>query len=595
VQQEAASMSTTRKTLAIIWRSIQPYKLLFWFGAIAPVLAVIAQDIIPPYLMSRVFNKLQIAYTTHHLEGLHLSPYLVGFVISMLIGLVLWRLQGYAIWQLEIKTARDQITAVFDHLIHQGTRFHADRFGGALVSQTTKFVSACERLVDDFVWNIIPGLTAFFASLAVLFIVSYKFALLLLGIVTVYVMIMSWRVKHQFPFNRRESVRESERTAALADVITNIATVRAFAHEKHEMKRFGKVADRAYDAYQDLALESLKNDSVSHTMTNTLRTVSFAFGVYAVLNFHANAGALYLVVSYTSGVVDRLWQFGRVIRNINRSFGDAEQMTEILQLRPEIKEPAKPERVLIRSGKINFENVVFHHAENRANLFKGLTLRIKPGEKVGLVGPSGGGKTSLTGLLMRFMDVQEGKILIDGQDIANIRQADLRQRISYVPQEPLLFHRSLRENIRYGQLDASDKVIEGVAKLAHAHEFITQLPQGYNTLVGERGVKLSGGQRQRVAIARALLKNAPILVLDEATSALDSESELLIQDALWKLMENRTAIVIAHRLSTIQKMDRILVLEDGEIVEEGSHKELLSIDGTYARLWAHQSGGFIQD
>jgi ATP-binding cassette subfamily B protein len=222
-------------------------------------------------------------------------------------------------------------------------------------------------------------------------------------------------------------------------------------------------------------------------------------------------------------------------------------------------------------------------------------LRIKPGEKVGLVGPSGGGKTSLTGLLMRFMDVQEGKILIDGQDIANIRQADLRQRISYVPQEPLLFHRSLRENIRYGQLDASDKVIEGVAKLAHAHEFITQLPQGYNTLVGERGVKLSGGQRQRVAIARALLKNAPILVLDEATSALDSESELLIQDALWKLMENRTAIVIAHRLSTIQKMDRILVLEDGEIVEEGSHKELLSIDGTYARLWAHQSGGFIQD
>jgi ATP-binding cassette subfamily B protein len=243
-----------------------------------------------------------------------------------------------------------------------------------------------------------------------------------------------------------------------------------------------------------------------------------------------------------------------------------------------------------------FSNVGFAYPENQTRpLFKDLSLKIKPGEKVGLVGPSGGGKTTITRLLLRFMDIQDGLITIDGQDITTIKQADLRSRIAYVSQEPILFHRTLAENIGYGDLVAEQKVIEGVAKMANAHDFIAKLPKGYDTLVGERGVKLSGGQRQRVAIARAMLKNAPILVLDEATSALDSESEVLIQDALWKLMEGRTAIVIAHRLSTIQRMDRIIVLEDGKIVEEGSHKDLLRANGTYAKLWAHQSGGFIDD
>jgi ATP-binding cassette subfamily B protein len=211
------------------------------------------------------------------------------------------------------------------------------------------------------------------------------------------------------------------------------------------------------------------------------------------------------------------------------------------------------------------------------------------------VGPSGGGKTTLSSLLLRFMDVNEGEICIDGQNITHITQADLRQNIAYVPQEPMLFHRTIRDNIRYGEIEAGSQAVEAVAKMAHAHEFISNLSHGYDTLVGERGIKLSGGQRQRVAIARAMLKNAPILILDEATSALDSESEVLIQDALWKLMEGRTAIVIAHRLSTIQKMDRIVVLDNGKIVEQGTHHELLAHKGLYAKLWAHQSGGFIEE
>jgi ATP-binding cassette subfamily B protein len=283
------------------------------------------------------------------------------------------------------------------------------------------------------------------------------------------------------------------------------------------------------------------------------------------------------------------------LRNYNRAFGDASQMTENLDLTPTILDPENPQKFTSVSGRINFTNVSFTHDGSKSSLFKDFSLHIKPGEKVGLVGHLGSGKTTLTRLLLRYSDVNAGVISLDNIDIRSVKQDDLHSKITYVPQEPLLFHRSLAENIAYGNPNAKQQEIQAVAKMAHAHEFIKELPEGYSTLVGERGVKLSGGQRQRVAIARAMLKNAPILVLDEATSALDSESEALIQDALWKLMNGKTAIAIAHRLSTIQKMDRIIVLDNGKIIEEGSHKELIRKGGKYAELWDRQSGGFIED
>jgi ATP-binding cassette subfamily B protein len=311
--------------------------------------------------------------------------------------------------------------------------------------------------------------------------------------------------------------------------------------------------------------------------------------------FRSDIATLFLIVSYTAAIGHRLWEFQNVLRQYNRAFGDASDMVQILAIPPGITDPEKPEKTRIVRGSIRFENMTFTFRENKKPLFSSLNLHVKAGEKIGLVGHSGSGKTSLTKLLLRFNDVDSGRILVDGQDIRSITQDDLHEHIAYVPQEPLLFHRTLAENIAYGRPDASMREIEAIAKMANAYEFIEKLPEGYDTLVGERGVKLSGGQRQRVAIARAMLKNAPILVLDEATSALDSESEVLIQEALWKLMEGRTAIVIAHRLSTIQKMDRIIVLDHGTIVEEGSHKELIRKGGTYARLWSHQSGGFIEE
>jgi len=249
----------------------------------------------------------------------------------------------------------------------------------------------------------------------------------------------------------------------------------------------------------------------------------------------------------------------------------------------------------VEKGTIIFDGMSFTHGEKTDPLFTHFSLTIPAGQKVGLVGHSGAGKSTVASLLLRFIDIDMGTITIDGQDIATVTQKSLHKSIAYVPQEPLLFHRSLRDNIAYGKQEATDKEIVQAAKQANALEFISDLPLGFDTLVGERGIKLSGGQRQRIAIARAILKDAPVLVLDEATSALDSESEVLIQDALSKLMKGRTSIVIAHRLSTIAKLDRIVVLENGRVIEDGSHSQLLTKGGTYAKLWSHQSGGFIEE
>lgn len=274
-------------------------------------------------------------------------------------------------------------------------------------------------------------------------------------------------------------------------------------------------------------------------------------------------------------------------------YGEIEEGLDEVLIPHEIVDQKNATTLITKGGKITWENVDFTYGAQ--HVFEDFNLTIKPGQRVGLVGHSGAGKTTFVSLLLRQHEVTGGAILIDGQNIAAVTQDSLRNNIAVVPQEPMLFHRSIRENIAYGKPDATDEEIIAVAKKAEAHEFISALSEGYDTLVGERGVKLSGGQKQRIAIARAMLKNAPILILDEATSALDSESEVAIQKALHELMEGKTVIAIAHRLSTLREMDRIIVLDKGEIVEDGTHQELSRGNGIYARLWDHQAGGFLQE
>lgn len=562
------------------------------------MIGIVVQDIIPPLIVSHAFTTIQTLYESNSLESFwqldHYAWWYIGFIAA---SFVIWRSQVVFTWVFEVRSIQRIMEHVFDHLQRQSSSFHANRFGGALVSNANKFVGGYERFMDELTWSITTGVVALIGSVIALATVSWHYAIVLFTGSVIYLSIMGRRTLRGMHYDRALADAESDRTAKLADTITNVSTVRSFAGEDTENELFHKETERNKRIYWRLLRFVAVNEMISQFGTSMITILAFVGGLVVITVFDAPLGALFLSINYTMSLSRRLWESNRVVRNVNRSLGDAATMTEILDTKADIQDVPTPIEAHINRGEIKFNNVEFSYPEsvNSTPLFNELNLRIKPGEKIGLVGHSGGGKTTITQLLLRFMDIQQGSITLDGFDIAQMSQQDVRRSIAYVPQESILFHRTLAENIAYGKPGAKQQEIEAVAKMAHAHEFIEQLPDGYKTLVGERGVKLSGGQRQRVAIARAMLKNAPILVLDEATSALDSESESLIQDALWKLMEGRTAIVIAHRLSTIQKMDRIIVLDNGEIAEEGTHKELLRKNGIYANLWGHQSGGFLDE
>ena len=305
-------------------------------------------------------------------------------------------------------------------------------------------------------------------------------------------------------------------------------------------------------------------------------------------------GDFVLIQTYLLTTFERLVTVNRSLRRYYDALADAEEMVAILEEPHEVQDVPGAVGLAVARGAVDFKDVTFHFHDERA-ILDHFDLSIAPGQKVALVGPSGAGKSTITKLLLRMYAVSDGAIEIDGQNISQVTQDSLRDAIGFVPQEPILFHRSIMENIRYGKRECTDEEVISAAKKAHCHEFIVGLTHGYDTYVGERGVKLSGGERQRVAIARAILKDAPILVLDEATSSLDSESESLIQDSLKVLMQGKTVLVIAHRLSTIMNMDRIVVLQDGKVVADGTHADLLAQDGLYHKLWSIQAGGFIQD
>lgn len=559
-------------------------------------LTVLVMNYYQPYVQAYILQAISTGdYNQADLWG-SFGADLIKYAIAVLIsGVIGWRVNIWLIWTLEMKVTRDIAQRVFDHLISLDANFHANRFGGSLVSQTNKLVGSYIRFIDASIFNLYTLLISLIATVILLGprVPAYAIALIVLSIL--YVVGTVYLSKPVREANRLQAEQESRQTGQLADSVSNIMAVKSFAAEAHESARYWKEATKTKEATHRSMITTTYRETFSSIMTSSIGIAALIIAVFGTRYFGADIATLFLVVTYTSVIGMRLWEFQNVLRQFNRALGDASDMIKILQIEPSIKDPDNPEKSHISRGEIELQNITFTHPGKKEPLFKNFDLKIKAGEKVGLVGHSGSGKTSLTGLLLRFSDVAKGKIVIDGQDIRTITQHDLRTHITYVPQEPLLFHRSLAENISYARPSASQQEIEAIAKMAHAHDFIAELPESYKTLVGERGVKLSGGQRQRVAIARSMLKNAPILILDEATSALDSESEALIQDALWTLMEGKTALVIAHRLSTIQKMDRIIVMHDGEIVEQGTHKELVRKNGVYANLWKKQSGGFLEE
>lgn len=593
----ALSQNYTKKTLLFYWRKAWRYPQYVIPLLISVPLALLTFRFLPPFVAAEVLRRISDGdYQAHDLWGSFGPQLLLYAGLTMLGGILLMRTVVIFVWKLEMRVLQDIHMDAFNHLMSMSASFHANRFGGSLVNQVNKAAGSYVRLADTFTFQLFELILAFAFSIIILAPRAPYVVLFLLLFSLVYIAVTLRIARTLRALTTVEAKASTRQTGFLADTITNIMAVKSFATDNRESQRYHQATENTRAATNDLMWASTKRDLFFSTSTTSVEFIAFALAVAAALYTKADIATVFLTISYTSVISNQLWQFShQTIRNYNRAMGDSREMMEIFDIQPEVKDPATPQALRANRGSIRFRNVTFAHDGSNEALFNSLELVIKPGEKVGLVGHSGSGKTTLARLLLRFSDIQGGSIEIDSQDISAVSQADLRRAIAYVPQEPLLFHRSIRENIAYGRPTAELREVTAIAKRANAAEFIEQLPDGYDTLVGERGVKLSGGQRQRVAIARAMLKNAPILVLDEATSALDSESELLIQDALWKLMENRTAIVIAHRLSTIQKMDRIIVLDRGTIVEQGSHKQLIKQNGTYAKLWTHQSGGFIED
>jgi ATP-binding cassette subfamily B protein len=481
----------------------------------------------------------------------------------------------------------------FEYLLNHSYTFFANNFTGSLTQKIGRYSRAFERLCDRIVWSVVPLGVRILGTIIILSTINSRISLAIIIWMIAFLAFNYFYAKFKFKYDTKKSEADTKASAVLADAITNHNTIQLFTGHPNEKKTYMDITG----VQSALTIFVANLDTIADAVQGLLMVLmEFALFYYTLPLWAAGGisiGTFVIFQSYVLSMGYNMWDFSRVIRDFYEGYADAKEMVQILELPHEIKDIPKAKKLEIKKGEVKFDDVIFSFNETRAVLDK-LSFTIKGGEKVALIGPSGAGKSTIVRLLLRLYDVSSGHILIDGQDIQKITQKSLHHDISLVPQDPILFHRSLMENIRYGRRDATDTEVIEAAKLAHCDEFIKDLPKKYETFVGERGIKLSGGERQRVAIARAILKNAPILILDEATSSLDSHSESLIQEALERLMKGKTTIVIAHRLSTIQKMDRIVVIKDGHIEEEGSHHELLKNEsGLYHKLWALQAGGFI--
>jgi ATP-binding cassette subfamily B protein len=584
-------------TLKLYWRHARKYPWLLGGLLVSSPVTILVKQYLPPLILANVLARLAAGnFQPHHLWASFGGSLIAYAALEYGGSMVLWRVVDVLQWTLEGKVRTDMARRVFGHLLSQSAKFHANHFSGSLVTQTNKLIGGYIRFADTTTFSVLPLLAGLVITAIILAPRAPWFVVVLIAFAVFYMGTAFWATRDVRARSGETAAAESAQTGYLADNMTNVMAVKSFAGETYENRAFARATDHTRGRILAMMRGHQKQQLYFGGLSSLLSALSLLFAVLSVMLFDANIATVFLIFNYTASIANQLFAFSNnALRNYNRALGDSRNMMEILQIEPEVQNPSKPQKPQISAGKIDFSDVTFAHDGADDAIFQNFNITIKPGEKIGLVGHSGSGKTTFTRLLLRFSDLDSGAITIDGQNIASISQDDLRENIAYVPQEPMLFHRSLRDNIAYGKPGASQKAIEQAATYASAHDFIRTLPAGYDTLVGERGVKLSGGQRQRIAIARALLKDAPILVLDEATASLDSESERLIQKSLWKLMEGRTAIVVAHRLSTIQHLDRIVVLSDGHIAEQGSHSELLKQKGTYAKLWQHQSGGFLEE
>ena len=588
--------STTRRTLHYYWLVTRRHFGLFALLVFSTLFFGGFQTYMNPFVMGLIVDRVSAAPVAADQVFAVFGPYIAALVLVNVCGQTCSKLQDYSLWKLEIAVSYDLATMSFDALSNQSMTFHSNRFGGTLVSQTSKFMAAYNQLVEAMVHPFLPVLGSVVFVCVLLGPRVPLYVVILMCLFAVYAMVSYIMYKRILHLNEKAAKAQNDLSGELSDAVTNILTVKTYGREDYERSLFDAANREVVLRDSKRMRSSLVRGVITAGIAVVIMSVVAVFISGGNAWFGITPGTLVMMFTYTYTMTLQFNFINSGLQRFNRAFGDASGMTQVLDEPRLVADAPDAKPLVVREGAIDFEGIGFSYEDGGAitRVFDGLDLHIPAGQRVGLVGMSGAGKTTLTKLLLRLSDIQEGRILVDGQDVSACAQQSLRRQVAYVPQEALLFHRTIAENIAYGKPDATMDEIREAARRANALEFIEKLPQGFDTVTGERGVKLSGGQRQRVAIARALLADCPILVLDEATSALDSESEHLVQDALATLMRGRTCIVVAHRLSTVASLDRIVVLADGKVVEDGPHQQLVEADGEYAHLWSRQTGAYLE-
>lgn len=562
-------------------------------GAILSTLIMSAFELVTPLYLRNFFN------TISHNEA---SPAVVQILLGLVLmigflyfgGLMVRRIQFVCVEFLEIPTRVRLYNQALTYLLQHSQHFFNTQFSGSLTRRISKYTDGFDSLWRELIYSLLPTALFILGSTAILYTRNHALGIILIVWIIVFLVFNFTVLRLRQPLRAARAEADSKIVGTLADIVSNQNTIALFSAVPHE----GNILHQAVSMWRRAAIRTSVSINITWTLQDTLTLILEVALLYkAVLLWNQGllaVGDFILIQSYLLITFGFLNSLNSTLRHVYDAFDNGGEMVAILNTPHEIQDVAGAKELKVSGGNVVFDAVDFRFHENRS-ILENLSVAIQGGQKVALVGPSGAGKSTITKLLLRLYDVKSGSITIDGHNISKVTQESLRNNIGFVPQEPILFHRTLMENIRYGKRDANDEEVIEAARLAHCHEFIAKLSQGYDTLVGERGVKLSGGERQRVAIARAILKDAPILILDEATSSLDSESEQYIQEALKVLMQGKTVLVIAHRLSTIMNMDRIVVIDDGRVEADGTHVQLLEQDGLYQKLWNIQAGGFITD